>query len=216
MRRDIGAKTIMCPCPVLIVAAYGEDGKVQAMNAAWGGIADDHRISVCMSSFHATSKAIVHSKAFTVSFADAKHVKEADFLGIASGNKMPDKFERTGFHAVKSDKVDAPIIEEFPVCLECRLVEATVISDETYRIVGEIVNVSADEEAFDDDGVMDIVRIDPIVFDPIRREYYRLGTQVGEAYSVGRKLMEDKERRLVPPPAELSAGDKPLFRFSHG
>lgn len=190
MRRDIGAKTVMCPLPVLIIAAYGEDGKVNAMNAAWGGIADDHKIAICLSSFHATTKAIVHSKAFTVSFADKKHVVEADYLGIASGNKTPDKFDRAGLHAIKSEKVDAPIISEFPFCLECKLASFTEISENTYHVIGEIVNVNADENVFGDDGVMDIMKIDPIVLDPIRRDYYSLGEKVGEAYSTGRKIEE--------------------------
>ena len=110
--------------PVLMVATYGEDGKVDIMNVAWGGICGMDKIALNLAAERKTLKNIQARKAFTVALADEAHVKEADFLGTASGNTMPDKFERTGLTAVKSAHVDAPVIQEFPVTLECELVEA--------------------------------------------------------------------------------------------
>lgn len=189
MRKDIGAKTVLYPLPVLIIAAYGRDGKVQAMNAAWGGIADDYKVAVCLSSYHKTVEAIRQSGAFSVSFADSEHVAEADYLGIASGNKDPDKFAHSGLHAAKGPKLGVPIIDEFPVALECSVEDIAEIADQTLRVIGRIENVSADEKAFDGDGLLNISKVDPIVYDTVRREYYSLGGKVADAFSCGKKLM---------------------------
>ena len=125
--------------PVLIVAAYDEDGKVNAMNAAWGMICNSDRIALFIDEDHKTTQNILKTKAFTVSLADRAHMDAADFFGIATGNKMADKFERTGYHAAKSERVNAPIIEEFPVVMECELAEVSQ-TESFYAIVGKIVN----------------------------------------------------------------------------
>ena len=122
MRKNFGPKPYTYPQPVFIVATYGENGEPDAMNAAWGGISDDTQISLCLSAGHKTVRNLRERGAFTVSMADAKHVVECDYLGVVSANDEPKKLEIAGFHAVKSDFVDAPLLEELPMALECRVV----------------------------------------------------------------------------------------------
>ena len=169
MRKNFGAKPYTYPQPVLIIAAYDENGTPDAMNAAWGG----------------TVKNIQARKAFTVSMADAAHVVACDYVGIVSGNKVPDKFEKAGFHATKSEFVDAPLIDELPMALECTLVS---YDPETCRLVGEIVNVSADERILDENGKIDPAKLEPITFDPVNNAYLKLGEKVGNAFKDGMQL----------------------------
>ncbi len=185
MRKNFGAKPYTYPQPVLIIAAYDENGTPDAMNAAWGGISDDTQISMCLSAGHKTVKNIQARKAFTVSMADAAHVVACDYVGIVSGNKVPDKFEKAGFHATKSEFVDAPLIDELPMTLECTLVS---YDPETCRLVGEIVNVSADERILDENGKIDPVKLEPITFDPVNNAYLKLGEKVGNAFKDGMQL----------------------------
>ena len=169
----------------MTVASYGKDGTPDAMNAAWGGISDDTQISMCLSAGHKTVKNIQARKAFTVSMADAAHVVACDYVGIVSGNKVPDKFEKAGFHATKSEFVDAPLIDELPMTLECTLVS---YDPETCRLVGEIVNVSADERILDENGKIDPAKLEPITFDPVNNAYLKLGEKVGNAFKDGMQL----------------------------
>ena len=185
MRKNFGAKPYTYPQPVLIIAAYDENGTPDAMNAAWGGISDDTQISMCLSAGHKTVKNIQTRKAFTVSMADAAHVVACDYVGIVSGNKVPDKFEKAGFHATKSEFVDAPLIDELPMTLECTLVS---YDPETCRLVGEIVNVSADERILDENGKIDPAKLEPITFDPVNNAYLKLGEKVGNAFKDGMQL----------------------------
>ena len=185
MRKNFGAKPYTYPQPVLIIAAYDENGTPDAMNAAWGGISDDTQISMCLSAGHKTVKNIQARKAFTVSMADAAHVVACDYVGIVSGNKEPDKFEKAGFHATKSEFVDAPLIDELPMTLECTLVS---YDPETCRLVGEIVNVSADERILDENGKIDPAKLEPITFDPVNNAYLKLGEKVGNAFKDGMQL----------------------------
>ena len=150
-----------------------------------GGISDDKELSMCISAGHKTTKNILARKAFTVSMADADHVAECDYVGIVSGNSVPDKFSKAGFHAVKSDFVDAPLIEELPVAVECRLKS---YDPESCRLVGEIVNVSVDEKVLDANGKVDTAKVRPITFDPFNNDYVVLGEVVGKAFSEGKKL----------------------------
>ena len=167
MKKDLGIVDAIYPMPVLMVAAYDENGKVNVMNAAWGQIADDDKVIIFIGEGKKTWLNILASKAFTVALADEKHMDVADFFGIASGNKIDDKFERTGYHAVRSDKVNAPIIEEFPVVMECELLEH--LKDEyVSAIVGRIVNVKADEEVLDEKGRVDVTKTRALIFDQFR------------------------------------------------
>ncbi|MEE3408970.1 MAG: flavin reductase family protein [Erysipelotrichaceae bacterium] len=189
MKKDLGIVDAIYPMPVLMVAAYDENGKVNVMNAAWGQIADDDKVIIFIGEGKKTWLNILASKAFTVALADEKHMDVADFFGIASGNKIDDKFERTGYHAVRSDKVNAPIIEEFPVVMECELLEH--LKDEyVSAIVGRIVNVKADEEVLDEKGKVDVTKTRALIFDQFRSGYYVTGEKVGKAWNAGAALMK--------------------------
>lgn len=185
MRKNFGAKPWTYPQPVFIIATYGEDGTPDAMNAAWGGISDDTQISMCLSAGHKTVANILARGAFTVSMADAAHVAECDYVGIESANKVPDKLAKAGFHTEKAEHVDAPIIVELPMAVECRLIS---YDEETCRLVGEIVNVSADEKILGENGKIDPAKLEPIVFDPVNNAYLKLGEKVGNAFQDGMKL----------------------------
>ncbi|MCH3973199.1 MAG: flavin reductase family protein [Oscillospiraceae bacterium] len=185
MRKDFGAQPWTYPQPVFIIATYGKDGIPDAMNAAWGGISDNTQISMCLSARHKTVKNILARKAFTVSMADAAHVTECDYVGIESANKVADKVAKAGFHTVKAAHVDAPILAELPMALECRLVS---YDEKSCRLVGEIVNVSADEKILGENGKIDPAKFDPIVFDPVNNAYLKIGEKVGNAFQVGAKL----------------------------
>lgn len=185
MRKNFGAKPWTYPQPVFILAAYGEDGTPNAMNAAWGGISDDREISLCISAGHKTTADILARKAFTVSMATAAQVVPCDYVGIASGNNVPNKLEKAGWHTTKSEYVDAPLIDELPMAVECRLVS---YDPESCRLVGEIVNVSADESVLDTQGKIDPDKLEPITFDPIHNTYRKLGEKVGNAFRDGAAL----------------------------
>ncbi|MCI6430262.1 MAG: flavin reductase family protein [Oliverpabstia sp.] len=184
MRKNFGAKAYTYPQPVLIIASYDENGNADAMNAAWGGISDDKEISMCLSAEHKTVKNILERKAFTVSMGDAAHVEACDYVGLVSGNKVPDKLKKAGFTITKSELVDAPIINELAVCVECRMIS---YDEKTCRMVGEIVNVSVDESAMTD-GKVDITKVAPITFDPFNNAYHVIGEKVGNAFRDGVKL----------------------------
>ena len=184
MRKNFGAKTALYPMPVLILAAWGEDGVANAMNAAWGGISEECEISICISADHKTTENILKKGAFTVSMATADYVAECDYVGIVSGNDVPDKLARCGFHAECAECVDAPIIRELPMALECKLKS---YDPESCRLVGEIVNVCADESVLTD-GTVDPAKLRPITYDGISHGYYVLGEKVGQAFSDGGKI----------------------------
>ena len=189
MKKDIGLVQAVYPMPVLMVAAYDANGKVNAMNVAWGQICDDDKIILFIGEGKKTWLNIQESKAFTVALADQAHMKEADFFGIASGNKINDKFERTGLHAVKSDRVNAPIIEEFPVVMECELLEF-LKTDYVSGIVGRIVNVKAEESVLDEKGKVEVEKTGTIMFDQFKHGYYLTGEKVGMAWNAGAGLMK--------------------------
>ena len=185
MRKDFGAKPLLYPQPVLIIATYGEDGTPDAMNAAWGGISESNQVTMCLSAEHKTVKNILARGAFTISMADAAHVVACDYVGIVSGNDVPDKMARAGFHTTKSQLVDAALIDELPMALECKLISYDASS---CRLVGEIVNVSADERILNEKGNIDPQKLEPITFDPANNAYLKLGEKVGNAFRDGISL----------------------------
>lgn len=185
MRKNFGAKPYTYPQPVFIIATYDENGVPDAMNAAWGGISEENQISICLSPEHKTVKNLLKTGAFTVSMADAAHVAACDYVGVVSGNKEPDKMAKAGFHVTKSDFVNAPLIDELPMAVECRVIS---YDEASCRLVGEIVNVCADESILGDDGKIDLAKLDPITFDPVSMGYYRLGGRVGSAFKDGLSL----------------------------
>ena len=171
--------------PVLIIGSYDENRRPDAMNAAWGGISEETEISICISAEHKTTKSIIARGAFTVSIADAKNVVACDYVGIVSGNKEPDKIKKTGWHTAKSEFVDAPLFDELPMALECKLIS---YDEETCRLVGEIINVCADERILGENGKIDLNKFSPITYDPVHHTYRKIGDVVGKAFSVGTKL----------------------------
>ncbi len=181
MRQDFGSKAWLYPMPVLIIGSYDENGVPNAMNAAWGGISEETEISICVSENHKTTANILKSGAFTISVADAANTVAADYVGIASGNTVADKIAKAGWTAQKSAFVNAPLFDELPFALECRLKS---YDEESCRLVGEIVNVSVDESILTD-GKVDLAKFKPITYDPVGHGYFTLGEKVGNAFSDG-------------------------------
>lgn len=192
MKRSIGAKTIVYPTPVLIVATYDKDGKANAMTAAWGGICCSKPPCVTVSLRKATYSydCIVKSKAYTLNIPSQKYVKEADYLGMATG-KTEDKFKSTGLTPIKSDLVNAPYIEEFPLILECKLLHTFEIGLHT-QFIGEIIDVKADESVLNDDGFPDIEKVQPIIYTPSCSTYHGIGNKLGDAFSIGKDIKSGK------------------------
>lgn len=185
MRKNFGAKAWTYPQPVFIVAAYDKHGAPNAMNAAWGGIDYDDRINLCLDDSHKTTANILASKAFTVSMGTVEQLLACDYVGLVSGNKEPDKLAKAGFHTVKSEFVNAPVIKELPMTVECELVS---YDPESCHLVGRIVNVSADESILDAQGKIDPAKLRPIVYDPCNHTYLEVGAKVGNAFRDGLKL----------------------------
>ncbi len=185
MRKNYGVKPWTYPQPVFILAAYDENGKPNAMNAAWGGISEENQIAICISEGHKTTANILASGAFTVSMATADTVVVCDYVGIASGNDDEAKMEKAGFSCVSSEFVNAPIINELPMAIECKLVS---YNSDTCILLGEIVNVSADESILDESGKIDPDKLRPITFDPVHNTYRVIGEKVGNAFKDGLQL----------------------------
>jgi flavin reductase (DIM6/NTAB) family NADH-FMN oxidoreductase RutF len=184
--RNLGSEGELFPQSVFIIASYGVDGTPNAMNAAWAG--ECSRKEICFNiGDHKTTENIVKRGAFTVSPADAAHVVEADYFGIATGNKV-DKAAASGMTFTKSEFVDAPVIEEFPLTMECKVTDFQGDANGA-RIVGEVVNTRVDEEILDENGVVDFAKMRPIVYDSTRRIYRVVGEVVGGAWDAGMALM---------------------------
>ena len=186
MRKNIKVTEAIFPMPVLMVATYNEDGTVNVMNAAWGTMVSRDIVALNLTETHKTVQNIKARKAFTVSIADAKHVVEADYFGVESGKNVADKLAASGLTAVKSENVDAPIINEFPLCLECEFIEYQ--GDEYgLGVIGKVVNTTADERVLKNDKV-DITAVEAIAFDPYTHGYYKVTERVGDAFKDGLKL----------------------------
>ena len=186
MRTKLNVTEGIFPMPVLMIATYNEDGSVNVMNAAWGTMQARDTVALNLTESHKTVKNIKARKAFTVSIADAAHVAEADYFGVVSGNKAADKFARSGLIASKAEMVDAPVINEFPLCLECEFIE---YQENEYGcgVIGKVVSVTADESVMTD-GKPDMSLVNAIAFDPYTHGYYRVTERVGEAFKDGLKL----------------------------
>ena len=175
--------------PVLMVAAYDENGRVNVMNAAWGMICAMDKIALFIDEDHKTTQNLLKTRAFTVSIADREHMDVADFFGIATGNKMADKFERTGYHAVKSDVVNAPVIDEFPYVMECELAEV-INTENMYAILGKIVDKKAEEGILDENDKVEVEKLQALIFDQFKHGYYVSGDKAGKAWNAGKDLMK--------------------------
>ena len=182
MRKNLGVKPYLYPQLVMIIGTYDKDGKPNAMNAAWGGMADYDKIFVCMSS-HKTTENIDITKEFSVSIGDASHVVECDYVGIVSANQEVNKMEKSKFTTSKAEFVNAPIINELPLCLECKLIK--VLEEDLY--LAQIVNVNADESILDENGKVSLEKFVPISYDPTTHGYYKVSGRVGNAFNDGNK-----------------------------
>ena len=182
MKKNLGAMPAIFPMPVLMIGTYDKEGNVDVMNAAWGTMYESDQVILNLTESHKTVKNIKERKAFTVSVADSKHVKEADYFGGVSGNNTPNKFEKSGLSTTKSEYVDAPIINEFPLCLECEFIEYN-----DYGVLGKVVNSTADENVMNGD-IVDISKVSAIAFDPYTHGYYKVHERVGEAFKDGLDL----------------------------
>lgn len=190
MKKDLGVHPFLFPMPVLMIATYGQDEVVDVMNMAWGGICDDNMVALNISEDHQTADNIKERMAFTISVTDASHIAESDYFGIVSGRNVKDKFSRTGMKAVKSSRVDAPIVLDYPLTLECRVVELQHTINGGFRVLGEIVNVIADSEILDEKGNVDPTKLNAVLFDPFQNGYYKIGEKIGQAWSDGRKYIK--------------------------
>lgn len=188
MRKKLNITEGIFPMPVLMVATYNEDGSVNVMNAAWGTMQERDTVVLNLTETHKTVKNIKERGAFTVSIADAAHVAEADYFGVASGNQVANKLEKAGLTASRAESVDAPVINEFPLCLECEFIE---YQNNQYGcgVIGKVVNVTADESVMPD-GKLDMALVNAIAFDPYTHGYYKVAERVGEAFHDGKKLGE--------------------------
>lgn len=185
LRKNLGVQACLYPMPVLVIGTYDEQNVADAMVATWGGISNYNQISIFLTESHKTVKNILQRKAFTVSIADAAHVKECDYVGIVSANEISDKLKKAGLHTIKSMFVDAPMIEELSMAFECELHSY----DETTNIMkGTIVNVSVDEKILTTEGKIDPAKLQPITFDSFNNDYLILGKKVGKAMQEGLTL----------------------------
>ena len=191
MKKDLGVMEAVFPMPVLMIATYDENGTVDVMNAAWGQICDFKQIALFLDEEHKTSENILKSKAFTVALADQAHMVGADYFGMVSGHKAPDKFARSGYTAVKSKHVNAPIIEEFPLVMECELADV-LKKGSFFCVVGQIVNTAADEKVLDENGKVDVTKLNALLYDTFRHGYYACGGKVGQAFKEGAALAQKK------------------------
>ena len=185
MKKNLGVKNWMFPMPVLMIGTYDEDGTPNMMNAAWGGITLEDQITICVDTGHKTWANIAARRAFTVAFGTTSTVKACDYLGIVSGDKVPDKVAKSGFTAVKSAFIEAPVMEELPLVLECELVS---MNKGNCNVVGKIVNCAVEESVLTD-GKPDAAKMKPICFDACAHVYRIMGDVVAKAFSCGKELM---------------------------
>ena len=186
MRKRLDITEGIFPMPVLMIATYNEDGSVNVMNAAWGTMQERGHVALNLTESHKTVQNIKANGAFTVSIADAAHLVEADYFGVESGNRVPDKFARSGLTACKAETVNAPVINEFPLCLECEFIEYQQ-NEYGCGVIGKVVNVTADESVLVG-GKLDMSLVNAIAFDPYTHGYYKVTERVGEAFKDGLKL----------------------------
>lgn len=189
MTKDLGAKPYLFPMPTYMIGTYNEDNTVDVMMMAWGGICAEDMVALNLEADHKTVANIEARKAFTLAVPGTDTLRESDFFGIATSNKMADKFARSGLHAAKSEHVDAPVITEYPVTLECEVVE---MQRQPYglRVLGRIINVIADEKVLDEKGRIDAGKLHAFAFDQVRNGYYAIGELVGQAWHSGADLMK--------------------------
>lgn len=189
MFKNFEVKPHLFPMPTYMIGTYNEDDSVDVMMMAWGGICAEDMVALNLEAEHKTVTNLETRKAFTLAVPGTDTLRESDFFGIATSNKMADKFERSGLHAIKSENVDAPIITEYPLTLECEVVE---MQTQPYglRVLGKIVNVIADEKVLDENGKIDAGKLHAFAFDQMQNGYYAIGEKIGQAWHSGADLMK--------------------------
>ena len=185
--KSFGQKPWVLPQPVLIIGTYNNDGTPNAMNAAWGGQWDSKEIMICMGS-HATTENLNRYGEFTVAFATKDTMVAADFVGIVSGKNDPEKMQKTGWTAIKSEHVNAPVFTEFPMTLECRILRKIDETKDGYNLIAEIVNILVDEAYLAEDGKPDVEKMQLISYEPVHHGYLVMGERVGNAFADGKRL----------------------------
>lgn len=183
MRKNLGVKSYLYPQLVMIVGTYDKKGNSNAMNAAWGGMADYDKIIICLANHKTTENIAIHNE-FTISIGDAQHINECDYVGMVSQNEEPNKMKKSGFTTSKAEFVNAPIINELSLCIECRLIK--ILEEDLY--LAQIINVNADESILDEKNNISLEKFIPISYDPSTHGYYKVEGRVGNAFSDGKKL----------------------------
>ena len=184
MKKNLKVTPGIFPMPVLMIGTYNEDGSVDVMNAAWGMAQSINELKLCLTESHKTVKNMKRTGYCTVALATKDYMAESDYLGLVSGNTVKDKFEKSGLHAKKSENVDAPVIEEYPICMECK-----VKGFEDDGTLVEVVNVLAEEKYLNENGTLKLDEMGIISYDPYGHGYYVVGNKVGQAFSEGKKLV---------------------------
>ena len=188
-RKNFSDKAVITPLPAIMIATWDADENPDVMMAAWGGQCGPKHITFKLSA-HKTTDNIRLKKAFTISFATKDDIVQSDYFGMVSGNDVPDKVKKAGFTITKSPNVDAPIINEYKLTLECRAIEIEETSLNETRVVGEIVNMSADESILDEEGNIDLSKLQPVIFDSAKNEYRVVGEKAGTAWGSGKAIID--------------------------
>ncbi len=193
MKKNFGVKPYLFPMPTYMISTYNEDNTIDVMMMAWGGICAEDMVALNLEEQHKTVTNLKNKRAFTLSVPGINTLCESDFFGIASSKNIKDKFERTGLHAIKSEFVDAPVISEYPLTLECEVVE---MQSQPYglRVLGKIVNVLADENVLDNNGKIDVEKLHAFAFDQMKNGYYIIGEKIGQAWHSGIDLMKKNKK----------------------
>ena len=184
MKKDLPIVPAIFPMPVVLIATYNKDGSVDVMNAAWATAYDFKQVKLNISEGHATTKNIRRTKSFSIALADERHIAEADYVGLVSADKVKDKFLKTGLHASKGEKVNAPVLDDFGVIMECEALDF----DGEYGVLGDIKRLAVDEKYLDENGKVDISKLGIIAYDPFNHGYYVIKEKVGQAFSDGKKI----------------------------
>ena len=189
MKKNLGVKPYLFPMPTYMIGTYNEDGTTDEMMMAWGGICAEDMVALNLEESHKTVANLKARKAFTLAVPGTDTLKESDYLGIISANEDGNKFERTGLHSYKSRNVDAPVVEEYPLTLECMVAE---IQQQPYgiRVLGKIVNVLADERVLDEKGMPDAEKLNAFAFDQVKYGYYAIGKKAGVAWHSGKDYIK--------------------------
>ena len=186
MKKNLKITPAICPMPVVLIATYNEDGSVDVMNAAWVTAYDFTQIKLNISENHKTTENIRRTRCFSIALADLNHISEADFFGLVSGKQDKNKFQKTGLKASKGEVVDAPVLDDFPVVLECELLDFEL----EYGVIGEVKRVAVEEEYLAPEGKVDIEKMKILAFNQFDNSYHVIGTKVGQAYSEGKKFLK--------------------------